>query len=129
MTAIAVGIKEATPHLPDEAMAAMSTPMHLILPASPSSDVGTLYLGSLSAFFNPEILTSHSIGALEQVIEAAWLAGAEGIENIERYQVDIVDSVKVDLKPHLEAAIRWIDEKLLMKVVNVLVHYQEVRAC
>ncbi|KAI0737014.1 dual specificity phosphatase [Irpex lacteus] len=89
-------------------MDAVSTPMDLILPASPSSDVGALYLGSLFAFFDPERLTSHSIG----------------IENMEMYQVDILDSVKVDLKPHLEAAIRWIDERL-MKVVNVLVHCQE----
>ncbi len=75
IAAIAGDIKEATSHLPDEAMDAVSTPMDLILPASPSSDVGALYLGSLFAFFDPERLTSHSIGALVQFVEAAWLAG------------------------------------------------------
>ncbi len=128
MTAIAGGIKEATPHLPDEAMEAMSTPMHLFLPASPSSGVGALYLGSLSPCFDPELLTSHSISIGALLLEAAWLAGVEGIENIERYQVDIPGSVKVDLKPNLEAAVRWIDERL-KKGVNLLVHCQEVRAC
>ena len=44
---------------------------------------------------------------------------------MERYRLDILDSTTADLKPHLEATVRWIDERL-KRGVNVLVHCQQV---
>ena len=46
---------------------------------------------------------------------------------LERYRLDILDSTTADLHPHLEAAVRWIDDHL-RRGVNVLVHHQQVRA-
>ncbi len=117
-------------NLPPEVMQAMCTPMHLILPASPTTHTGALYLGSLSAIFDAQLLSSHSIGALVQVLDAPWLPSVDaqqtGGRRMESYRLDILDSTTADLKPHLEATVRWIDERL-RRGVNVLVHCQQVR--
>lgn len=110
--------------LPPDVMQAMCTPMHLILP--PSGRAGALYLGSLSAVFDSALLASHSIGALVQVLDAPWLPSVETHgPKMESYRLDILDSTTADLKPHLEATVRWIDDRL-RKGVNVLVHCQQV---
>ncbi|KAI0683570.1 DSPc-domain-containing protein [Cytidiella melzeri] len=115
-------------NIPPEVMQAMCTPMHLILPpsASPAPRSGALYLGSLQAIFDAQLLASHSIGALVQVLDAPWLPSvdAHGPGKMESYRLDILDSTTADLKPHLEATVRWIDERL-RKGVNVLVHCQQ----
>lgn len=115
-------------NLPPEVMQAMCTPMHLILP--PSARTGALYLGSFSAILDPALLAAHAVGALVQVLDAPWLPSvdahaAQGVR-LECYRLDILDSTSADLKPHLEAAVRWIDDRL-RRGVNVLVHCQQVR--
>ena len=117
-------------NLPPEVMQAMCTPMHLILPPSQAARTGALYLGSFSAILDPALLTSHAIGALVQVLDAPWLPSvdahaAQGVK-LECYRLDILDSTSADLKPHLEATVRWIDDRL-RRGVNVLVHCQQVR--
>ena len=117
-------------NLPPEVMQAMCTPMHLILPPSQSARTGALYLGSFSAILDPALLASHTIGALVQVLDAPWLPSvdahaAQGVK-LECYRLDILDSTSADLKPHLEATVRWIDDRL-RRGVNVLVHCQQVR--
>lgn len=119
-------------NLPPEVMQAMCTPMHLIIPGNTNPRTGALYLGSLSAILDPNLLKTHSVGALVQVLDAPWVPApdahaAQGIK-LESYRLDILDSTTADLKPHLEAAVRWIDERL-RKGVNVLVHCQQVRVC
>ena len=120
--------------LPPEVMQAMCTPMHLILPPAPPAPraragSGALYLGSFSAILDPALLTSHRIGALVQVLDAPWLpsvdAHAQQGVKLESYRLDIMDSTTADLKPHLEATVRWIDDRL-RQGVNVLVHCQQV---
>ncbi|KAI0088454.1 phosphatases II [Irpex rosettiformis] len=111
-------------NLPPEVMQAMCTPMHLILPAS--STTGALYLGSLSAILDSALLATHAIGALVQVLDAPWVptVDANGPRKMETYRLDILDSTTADLKPYLEATVRWIDERL-RRGVNVLVHCQQ----
>ncbi len=116
-------------NIPPEVMQAMCTPMHLIIPASQSNHTGALYLGSFSAILDPVLLSSHSISALVQVLDAPWLpsvdAHAKQGNKLECYRLDIMDSTSTDLKPNLEATVRWIDEKL-RRGINVLVHCQQV---
>ena len=117
--------------LPPEVMQAMCTPMHLILPPTPSPSApsrrtGALYLGSFSAILDPALLTSHKVGALVQVLDAPWLPSVDALGvKCESYRLDIMDSTTADLKPHLEATVRWIDDRL-RQGVNVLVHCQQV---
>jgi len=119
-------------NLPPEVMQAMCTPMHLILPSSPSGSSarkGALYLGSLQAIFDAHLLASHHIGALVQVLDAPWLPSVDAQVSasggkLDSYRLDILDSTTADLKPHLEATVRWIDDRL-RKGVNVLVHCQQ----
>ncbi|KAI0738800.1 phosphatases II [Daedaleopsis nitida] len=115
-------------NLPPEVMQAMCTPMHLILPASPQQHTGALYLGSFSAILDPSLLSAHHIQALVQVLDAPWLPSveahaAQGIK-LECYRLDILDSTTADLRPHLEATVRWIDDRL-RRGLNVLVHCQQ----
>ncbi|GBE84152.1 DSPc-domain-containing protein [Sparassis latifolia] len=115
-------------NLPPEVMQAMCTPMHLILPPSPSPSArtGALFLGSFSAILDPVLLESNKISALVQVLDAPWLPSvdAHAKHGLEAYRLDILDSTSADLKPHLEATVRWIDDRL-RKGVNVLVHCQQ----
>ena len=115
--------------LPPEVMQAMCTPMHLIIPPSSTTHSGALYLGSFSAILDPALLQAHHIAALVQVLDAPWLpsvdAHAQQGVKLECYRLDILDSTTADLKPHLEATVRWIDERI-RKGVNVLVHCQQV---
>ena len=118
-------------NLPPEVMQAMCTPMHLILPPSATAHTGALYLGSFSAILDPALLRAHAIGALVQVLDEPWLPpqdahAKEGI-HLETFRLDILDSTQADLAPHLEATVRWIDDRL-RKGANVLVHCQQVRA-
>lgn len=117
-------------NVPPEVMQAMCTPMHLILPASPQQHTGALYLGSFSAILDPALLSANHIQALVQVLDAPWLPSVEAHaaqgNRLECYRLDILDSSSADLRPHLEATVRWIDDRL-RRGVNVLVHCQQVR--
>lgn len=116
-------------NLPPDVMQAMCTPMHQIIPPSASSRTGALYLGSFSAILDPDLLNQNRISALVQVLDAPWLpsvdAHAKQGVKLDCFRLDIMDSTTADLKPHLEATVRWIDEKL-RKGANVLVHCQQV---
>ncbi|CAL1713857.1 unnamed protein product [Somion occarium] len=115
-------------NLPPDVMQAMCTPMHQIIPPSASSRTGALYLGSFSAILDPDLLNQNRISALVQVLDAPWLpsvdAHAKQGVKLDCFRLDIMDSTTADLKPHLEATVRWIDEKL-RKGANVLVHCQQ----
>ncbi|KZT69480.1 phosphatases II [Daedalea quercina L-15889] len=113
-------------NLPPEVMQAMCTPMHLIIPPSPAHRTGALYLGSFSAVLDQPLLDQHRISALVQVLDAPWVPDptAGGARPIDCYRLDILDSSTADIRPHLEQAVRWIDDRL-RKGVNVLVHCQQ----
>lgn len=114
-------------NLPPEVMQAMCTPMHQVLPspALPAAPLGTLYVGSLSAAQDPDLLRAHRIAALVQVLDAPWLPPAHA-PGPERYHISILDASSVDLRPHLDAACAYID-RALRSGRNVLVHCQQVR--
>jgi len=106
--------------VPPEVMQAMCTPMHLIVPSSGS--VGALYLGSMTAVNDPDLLQEHRISHLVQVLDVAWLPAARA--GFECYRIDIRDSTSADLRPHLESVCNYID-RALRSGQNVLVHCQQ----
>jgi protein-tyrosine phosphatase len=112
--------------LPPEVMQAMCTPMHQIIPASPptptSGPTGALYVGSMTAINDRDLLREHRISHLIQVLDVAWLPSDR--DGFESYRIDILDSSSSDLKPHLESACNFID-KALRSGKNVLVHCQQ----
>lgn len=125
--------------LPPEVVQAMCTPMHLILESMPVHQVqgssgiasklassGALFLGSLSAVNDTDLLRSNHISHLVQVMDAPWLPSIEKSEKngLTCYRIDIVDSSSNDLKPHLEAVCNYID-KALKRGESVLVHCQQ----
>ncbi|KAF8626570.1 hypothetical protein AX15_004802 [Amanita polypyramis BW_CC] len=115
--------------LPPEVMQAMCTPMHLILEPSPlpgsnsRAMSGALYLGSLTAVNDQDLLRQHCISHLVQVIDIPWLPQSEKY-GFNCYRIDIVDHSAADLKPHLEAVCSHIDE-VLRGGKSVLVHCQQ----
>jgi protein-tyrosine phosphatase len=113
--------------LPPEVMQAMCTPMHQIL--SPSSisgaSTGSLYIGSLSAVHDKDLLRDHRISHLVQVLDAPWLPISEK-DGFDCHRISILDHNTVDLKPYLEGACNYID-RALRSGRNVLVHCQQVR--
>jgi hypothetical protein len=113
--------------MPPEVMQAMCTPMHQIIPYTPPSHncgaVGALYVGSLTAVNDSELLREHRISHLVQVLDVAWLPAERA--GLDCYRIDIRDSSSADLRPHLEAACSYID-KSMRAGKNVLVHCQQV---
>ncbi|EPQ54914.1 phosphotyrosine protein phosphatase II [Gloeophyllum trabeum ATCC 11539] len=113
--------------LSPEVMEAMCTPMHLILPpaslpASPTSHTGALYLGSLAASIDKELLRTHRISYLVQVLDAPWLPSP--FDGIRCHRIDILDLPGADLKSHLAEACDVIDGAIA-RGENVLVHCQQ----
>lgn len=120
-----------------EVMEAMCTPMHQILPThyssstsppirhSPSTPPGALFLGSISATMDRELLKSHRITHLVQVLDAQWIPISEK-DGFRCLKIDIHDKPTADLKPHLEGACQYI-ANALASGGNVLVHCQQVR--
>ncbi|KAI9566272.1 protein-tyrosine phosphatase-like protein [Boletus coccyginus] len=122
-----------------EVMEAMCTPMHQILPTryphstsptihsvnriSPNTPPGTLFLGSMSATMDHELLITHHITHVVQVIDAPWaqISEADGFRCL---RIDIHDKPTADLKPHLEGACQYI-ASALASGGNVLVHCQQ----
>ncbi|RDB24319.1 Dual specificity protein phosphatase 1B [Hypsizygus marmoreus] len=109
-------------NLPPEVMQAMCTPMHEIL-APQGSITGRLYVGSLSAVQDKELLHEHRISHLIQVLDAPWLPLSEK-DGFNCYRIDILDQSTADLRPHLEAVCNHID-RALKNGRNVLVHCQQ----
>ena len=111
--------------LAPEVMQAMCTPMHRIL-APQGERRGSLYLGSLSAVMDKELLHEHRISHVIQVIDGSWtkLSDKDGFS---AYHIEVLDHATVDLRPHLEGACNFID-RALKNGRNVLVHCHQVRA-
>ena len=108
-------------------MQAMCTPMHMIIPSTPpsptSGPTGALYVGSMTAINDTDLLREHHISHLIQVLDIAWLPVDKG--GLDCYRINIHDSTSSDLKPHLEAVCSYID-RALRSGKNVLVHCQQV---
>jgi hypothetical protein len=116
-------------NVPPEVMQAMCTPMHQIIPSSPpspsSGPTGALYVGSMSAINDRDLLREHRISHLIQIADVAWLPSDR--DGLECFRINILDSSSSDLRPHLEAACIFI-EKAIRSGKNVLVHCQQVRS-
>ncbi|KIJ59281.1 hypothetical protein HYDPIDRAFT_177879 [Hydnomerulius pinastri MD-312] len=123
-----------------EVMEAMCTPMHQILPAhypSPTSPTiqsvppmtssttasGSLFLGSISATMDRELLKKNHITHVVQVLDAPWLPISEK-DGFRCLRIDILDKPSADLRPHLEGACQYIASALSCGG-NVLVHCQQ----
>jgi len=110
-------------------MEAMCTPMHQILPiphpSSTSHSVSTsaLYLGSISATMDRDLLKSHRITHIVQVLDAPWIPISEK-DGFRCLRIDIHDKPTADLKSHLETACQYIASALISGG-NVLVHCQQ----
>jgi len=114
-------------NLPPEVVQAMCTPMHLILPPSPPSPTtagaGALFVGSMAAVHDRELLRQNRISHLVQVLDVPWLPASEK-DGLNCYRIDILDTSSADLKPHLEGVCNHID-RALRSGANVLVHCQQ----
>jgi len=108
-------------NLPPEVMQAMCTPMHLVLGPS-GSTTGSLYVGSMSAITDHDLLRTCRISHFVQVLDAPWLPPLP--EGVTSFKIEILDTTSADLKPHLEDACNSID-RALRSGRNVLVHCQQ----
>ncbi|KAG2122441.1 protein-tyrosine phosphatase-like protein [Suillus cothurnatus] len=121
-----------------DVMEAICTPMHQILPfqfqsqSLPSiqsvahvsnSQPGSLYLGSMSATMDRELLAKHHITHIVQVLDVPWLPISEK-DGFRCLRIDILDKPSADLRPHLEGACQYIGNAL-QSGGNVLVHCQQ----
>ncbi|KAF9075819.1 protein-tyrosine phosphatase-like protein [Rhodocollybia butyracea] len=112
-------------------MQAMCTPMHVVLGPSllsPSHATGSLYIGSMSAITDHELLRNCRISHFVQVLDAPWLpplpdTDGNGIK-VTSFKISILDTTSADLKPHLEEACNSID-RALRSGRSVLVHCQQ----
>lgn len=116
-------------NLPPEVMQAMCTPMHEILApsatsANPTGFTGSLYVGSMTAVNDIQLLRDHHITHLVQVLDAPWLPASEK-DGFNCHRIEILDHSSADLKSHLEAACNYID-RALKSGKSVLVHCQQV---
>ncbi|KAJ7574116.1 protein-tyrosine phosphatase-like protein [Mycena floridula] len=59
--------------LPPEVIQAMCTPMHQVIPRRNSTNTGGLYIGSLSALHEPDMLRREGVTHLVQVLDVGWL--------------------------------------------------------
>lgn len=107
----------------------MCTPMHLILPptqnpSNPMQYSGALYIGSLTAVMDKDMLREHHITHLVHVVDVPWLPMSEK-EGFVGYKLPIEDVDSTDIRPHLEAVCNHIDAAL-KSGRNVLVHCHQV---
>ncbi|CAA7266111.1 unnamed protein product [Cyclocybe aegerita] len=114
---------------PPEVMQAMCTPMHQILPPSPStahhSRLGGLYLGSLTAAQDPPLLRSQGVSHIVSVLDAPWAPTSHlEREGFSVYKIEVGDEASVDLRPYLEAVCANI-EGVRRTGRSVLVHCQQ----
>ncbi|KAJ6631286.1 protein-tyrosine phosphatase-like protein [Mycena sp. CBHHK59/15] len=120
--------------LPHAEMEAMCTPMHRVLspipcgkpansPDSAGASTGALYLGSIAAMHDHELLHEHHITHLVQVLEARWVPQSEDA-GFACHRIDIEDRSSTALGPHLEQACNYIKASL-DGGDSVLVHCQQ----
>lgn len=110
--------------IPPEIIQAMCTPMHQILLPPPAQHLGHLWLGSLAAISDNDLLRKHRISHIVQVIDAPWLPPIND-PNLTVTRIDILDIPSADLKSHLDDTCARI-ERSLTSGKNVLVHCQQV---
>ena len=120
--------------LPPEVMQAMCTPMHQILAPALVQGVttGALYLGSLSAATDKDLLRQHHISHVVHVLgDGYWFplnpgeSGGVWKDGFFSYRIDIQDESTEDLGRHLEAVCGFID-RTLRSGRNLLVHCHQV---
>ncbi|KAJ7905910.1 dual specificity phosphatase [Mycena leptocephala] len=125
-----------------EEMEAMCTPMHRVLSPTPlaaaptpnlptnpptksaEASTGALYLGSMAAVHDTDLLRTHRIAHLVQVLEVPWMPQGDNDAGVACYRIDIQDRSSAALQPHLEAACNYIRTSLAHGD-NVLVHCQQ----
>ncbi|KAF8802210.1 phosphatases II [Phlegmacium glaucopus] len=122
--------------LPPEVMQAMCTPMHQILapttlPSHPSHGnsitTGALYLGSLSAATDKDLLRQHHITHVVHVLgDGYWFPSNVAEESVWKdgvcsYRIDILDETTADLGRHLKNVCGFID-RTLRSGRNLLIH-------
>ncbi|KZT22856.1 phosphatases II [Neolentinus lepideus HHB14362 ss-1] len=100
----------------------MNVPLHRTPSSHPTKHTGALWLGSLAASIDKELLRSHRISYLVQVLDAPWLPTP--FDGIRCHKIDILDLPGADLKSHLEEACDVID-RAIGRGENVLVHCQQ----
>lgn len=81
---------------------------------------GALYIGSLTAVMDKDMLREHHITHLVHVVDVPWLPMSEK-EGFVGYKLPIEDVDSTDIRPHLEAVCNHIDAAL-KSGRNVLVH-------
>ena len=120
--------------LPPEVMQAMCTPMHQILAPAFVHGIttGALYLGSLSAATDKDLLRQHHITHVVHVLgDGYWFpsnpgeSGAVWRDGFCSYRIDILDECTEDLGRHLERVCAFIDGAL-RSGKNLLVHCHQV---
>ncbi|KAF7356106.1 Phosphatases II [Mycena venus] len=82
-----------------------------------------LYVGSMAAVHDVELLREHDITHLVQVLEVPWIPQADD-DGFTYHRIDIEDRSSAALQPHLEAACNYIRASLA-RGDNVLVHCQQ----
>ncbi|KAJ7031877.1 protein-tyrosine phosphatase-like protein [Mycena alexandri] len=135
--------------LSQEEMEAMCTPMHRVLSPAPTSkshsqstpastttptststkgsaapaSTGALYLGSMAAVHDTELLRTHHITHLVQVLEVPWIPQSDA-DGFACHRIDIEDRSSAALQQHLAPACDYIRASLA-RGDNVLVHCQQ----
>ncbi|KAJ7121461.1 dual specificity phosphatase [Mycena epipterygia] len=94
--------------IPPAEMEAMCTPMHCILSpiqnkAASQTPTGALYLGSMAAMLEPDLLRAHHITHIVQVLEMPW-----DTDGFAFYRIEMEDSPSAALRPHLGPACDYI---------------------
>ncbi|KZS89096.1 phosphatases II [Sistotremastrum niveocremeum HHB9708] len=104
-------------------MEALLTPLHPILDrnSSPRSP-GILYMGSMAASLDIDLLRSHQIKNIVQVLDVDW--GMLSDKGLDYYQVNLADRTSANIIPHLNGACDYIRSHL-SQGRNVLVHCQQ----
>ncbi|KAJ7853338.1 protein-tyrosine phosphatase-like protein [Mycena olivaceomarginata] len=113
--------------VPREEMEAMCTPMHRILSPTPGSKpaaTGALYLGSMAAVHDLDVLRDNNITHLVQVLEVPWMPQSGPAAEFSCHRIDIEDAASATLQPHLASACDYI-RGALRSGENVLVHCQQ----
>lgn len=116
--------------IPPEIQMSLCSPMDQVLPPepspkSPSRQSGALFLGSLAAVNEHELLKEHNITRIVSVLDAPWLPPLDNAGGLECYHIKINDSDSADMSPFLEDVCTHIDTSL-KSGKNVLVHCQQV---
>ncbi|KAK7024825.1 phosphatases II [Favolaschia claudopus] len=104
------------------ALAKSAADANIITPSA-SATTGALYLGSMAAAHDTDLLHAHHITHLVQVLEVPWMPQTD-VPGFQYYRIDIEDNKSATLQPYLEEACDYI-RAALGDGNNVLVHCQQ----